>query len=64
MYMNRPRASTSRLVVGPTETQQAIQSILGEVMQQDEEEEQEDRVKIDVGVHNEQQLSMQQIQER
>lgn len=60
-YLNKSRLSNSRLVVGPTETQQAIQSILGEVMQEDVEE---DRVKIDLGVHNEQHLSMQQIQDR
>lgn len=60
-YLNQQRLSSSRLVVGPTETQQAVQSIVGEVMQADDEE---DRVKIDLGIHNNQHLSMQEIQER
>lgn len=63
-YMNRRPSNTnsnSRLTVGHTETEQAIQSILGEVMQQDEED---DKVKVNLGVENEQQLSMQEIQER
>lgn len=68
-YMNRRSLSSnntnsnnnSRLTVGHTETQQAIQSILGEVMQQDEDD---DRVKVNLGVQNEQQLSMQEIQNR
>lgn len=69
-YMNRRSLSinntnnnnnNSRLTVGHTETQQAIQSILGEVMQQDDDD---DRVKVNLGVQNEQQLSMQEIQNR
>lgn len=63
-YLNKSSQSNnnnSRLVVGHNETQQAIQSILGEVMQEDGEEA---RVKVDLGVQNEQHLSMQEIQDR
>lgn len=69
-YKNQP---SSRLIVGPTETQQAIQSILSDPMQQSMNDEEfqsldgvEDKqeVTVDVGVHNEQHLSMQEIQDR
>lgn len=59
-YANK-NLSNSRLTVGHTETQQAIQSILGEVMQEDVVE---DRVKIDLGVQNAPHLSMQEVQDR
>lgn len=59
-YINR-RLSNNRLTVGHAETQQAIQSILGEVKQNNDEE---DKVKVDVAVRNESHLSMQETQER
>lgn len=60
-YLNRV---PNRLTVGHTETQQAIQSILGEEMQEDDFVDGAERAKIDLRVQNEQILTMQEMQHR